>query len=41
MPQKLSKKRQIAIAQKRLTKKANMMGKKCPNCKKPMNKCTC
>ena len=41
MPQKLSKKKQIAVAQRRLTKKSGMMGKKCPECKKPMNKCTC
>lgn len=41
MPQKLSKKKQVAIAQRRLTKKAGMMGKKCPDCHKAMNKCTC
>lgn len=41
MPQKLSKKKQINIAQRRLTKKASMAGKKCPHCGKAMNKCTC
>lgn len=41
MPQKLSKKKQISVAQRRLTKKAGMMGKKCPGCKKVMNKCMC
>lgn len=41
MPQKLSKKKQISIAQRRLTKKAEMASEKCPHCKKKMNKCTC
>lgn len=41
MPQKLSKKKQINIAQRRLTNKTISVSKKCPNCKKLMNKCTC